>query len=208
MCGRFVLITDLNDIQADFRLQEVHGSFSPNRNITPGQQVCAVIRQAEKNILVLLKWGLVPSWAKDPSTGRRMFNARAETIDQKPSFKNAFQKRRCLIISDGFYEWKQEGAKKIPYYFNLKSGKPFGFAGLYETWTAPDGKQLHTCAIITTAPNELILPIHDRMPVIFPKDQEQEWIDNERYDREGLLSLLRPYPAEDMDCQAGMGPVK
>jgi putative SOS response-associated peptidase YedK len=207
MCGRFVLITTLNVIQKNFDVQENLGSFNPSWNITPGQSIPVIVRHKSKNSLILLQWGLIPYWAKDQSIGNRMFNARAETIDQKPSFRSAFKKRRCLIIADGFYEWKAEGKQKIPLYFYLKSGKSFGFAGLYEIWISPDGKQINTCTVITTAPNELIQPIHDRMPVIVPKDMEQIWIDNEKHDKAALFSILKPYPAEEMNHQTGMGSI-
>ena len=134
MCGRFVLISDLSVITEYFDIQEVLASFSPSRNVSPGQHIPAVIRRDDKKNLVTFLWGLIPSWSKDSSIGAKLINARAETVNEKPSFKNALQKRRCLIIADGFYEWENEGKKKIPYYFSLKSGKPFGFAGLYESW--------------------------------------------------------------------------
>ena len=201
MCGRFVLISDLSVITKEFDIQEVSASFTPSRNVSPGQYVPAVIRRDDKNILASFLWGLIPFWAKDPSIGAKLINARAETIAQKPSFKNAFAKRRCLIVADGFYEWKQEGQKKIPYYFFLKSGQPFGFAGLYDTWLAPDKKPVDTCTIITTQANELVSPIHDRMPVIVTKEQEKIWLDNRITDPSRLLEILKPSPAQQMACK-------
>ena len=201
MCGRFVLISDLSVIAEDFDIQEISASFSPSRNVSPGQQIPAVIRRDNKNILATFLWGLIPSWAKDPSIGARLINARAETVNEKSSFKNAFRQRRCLIVADGFYEWKNEGKKKIPYYFYLKSGKPFGFAGLYESWLAPEKKTVETCTIITTQANSLIQPIHGRMPVIIPGNQEEIWLKNEVLDTSSLLELLMPYPAEQMECK-------
>jgi len=130
-----------------------------------------------------------------------MFNARAETIAEKPSFKVAFKKHRCLIIADGFYEWLKQGKVRKPFHFRLKSGSPFGFAGLHESWTSPDNQQINTCTIITTEPNELINPIHDRMPVIIPKDFESTWMDPENLNQSELLSILNPYPAEDMKME-------
>jgi putative SOS response-associated peptidase YedK len=149
---------------------------------------------------------LIPSWSKDPSIANKLINARAETVDKKPSFRDAFKKRRCLIVADGFYEWKKEGKSKVPLYFYLKSGRPFGFAGLYETWTSPGKKEISTCAIITTDANELIKPIHDRMPVILPKDKERVWLDSDVVDASLLLSILKPYPASEMSYKSGMGP--
>jgi len=133
--------------------------------------------------------------------GNRMFNARSETIAEKPSFRNAFRKRRCLIVADGFYEWQKTGRMRKPFLFRLKSGKPFGFAGLYESWEAPDRQPIHTCTIITTQPNELIKPIHDRMPVIVPTEQQAIWMNPENQNQKVLLSLLQPCPAEWMDMQ-------
>ncbi|MBM4315819.1 MAG: SOS response-associated peptidase, partial [Deltaproteobacteria bacterium] len=127
-----------------------------------------------------------------------MFNARAETVAEKPGFRKAFQNRRCLVVADGFYEWQTSGKVKTPFYFSLKSGRPFGFAGLYETWRSPQGEALRTCTIITTEPNELVRSVHDRMPVIVQKDLETPWIDPLNHDRDMLLSLLTPYPPDEM----------
>jgi putative SOS response-associated peptidase YedK len=198
MCGRFVLLTNLSVIIKSFDIQNVVCEYSPGNNISPGQQIAAVLRKDDQNSLVCYQWGLIPSWAKDPSIGNRMFNARAETIAEKPSFKNAFQKRRCLIPADGFYEWQKLGKVKKPLRFSLKSGEPFGFAGLYETWISPEQKPVNTCTIITTAANELTLPIHDRMPVILSKDNEAAWIDPDNHDQKELLSILKPYTSNEM----------
>ena len=206
MCGRFVLISDLSIISEYFNIQEASASFTPNWNVSPGQHIPAVIRREDKNILATFLWGLIPSWSKDPSIANKLINARAETVDKKPSFRDAFKKRRCLIIADGFYEWKKEGKSKIPQYFYLKSGQPFGFAGLYETWTSPDKKEINTCTIITTDANELINPVHDRMPVILPRDKERLWLDSDLVEASTLLSILKSYPAEEMNYKSGMGP--
>ena len=197
MCGRFILLTDLSVIVETFRIGEVAAEYQPESNISPGRQISAVIRDEDVNKLVRFRWGLIPSWAKDPSIGNRMFNARAETLAEKPSFKQAFRKRRCLIVADGFYEWQKSGRTKQPFYFSLRSEEPFGFAGLYETWMGPDRQQVHSCTIITTEPNDLIRPIHDRMPVILPKDREADWIGGNP-DPERLKSMLTPYPSEEM----------
>ncbi|MEE9911643.1 MAG: SOS response-associated peptidase [Deltaproteobacteria bacterium] len=204
MCGRFVLITDLAAIARDFDVPGVSVSFSPSRNISPGQQIPAVIRRGNQNVLVPYGWGLIPCWCKDPSIGAKLVNARAETINEKPSFKNAFVSRRCLIPADGFFEWKKEGGKKIPYYFFLKSGRPMGFAGLYETWIAPDKKPVHTCTIITTKPNAIVEPIHDRMPVIVPEVAREIWLNPNIKDPARLCDLLKPYPAGEMNIS---GPI-
>lgn len=206
MCGRFVLVTDLKNIQKNFNVQEVFCQYQPSWNIAPSQLIPAIIHHDGKNLLVGFRWGLIPSWSKDPSIAEKMFNARAETVDKKPSFRDAFKKRRCLIVADGFYEWKKEGNKRMPLYYYLKSGRPFGFAGLYETWLSPDKKEIKTCIIITTAANELIAPVHDRMPVILSGDQEKIWLNNDNADIIKLLSLLKPFSAEEMTCKPGLGP--
>ncbi|PKN10483.1 MAG: hypothetical protein CVU72_01040 [Deltaproteobacteria bacterium HGW-Deltaproteobacteria-7] len=206
MCGKFVLITDLKNIQNNFNIQNVLYEHQPSWNISPGQLIPAVIHHNGKNQLVCFRWGLIPSWSKDPSMAHKLINARAETVDKKPSFRDAFKKRRCLIVADGFYEWKREGNKKMPLYYYLKSGRPFGFAGLYETWITPDKKQINTCTIITTSANELIAPVHDRMPVILSNDQEKVWLGSNPSDVPALLSLLKPYPADEMNFTPGIGP--
>lgn len=201
MCGRFILLTDLPVIAESFGIAEIACPCEPDRNITPGRSVAAVIRDGV-NQLVGLRWGLIPSWAKDPAIGNRMFNARAETLAEKPSFSEAFRRRRCLVVADGFYEW-QKGTG-TPFLFSLKAGRPFGMAGLYETWCPPGGKPVLTCTIITTTPNELILPVHDRMPVIVEKGSEARWLDPHCCSPAGLVSLLKPYPAEEMAMSAAI----
>jgi putative SOS response-associated peptidase YedK len=201
MCGRFVLITDLSAIAEEFGVRDVSVQFSPSRNVSPGQHIPALIRRDNQNMMVAYLWGLIPFWAKDPSIGAKLFNARAETVAQKPSFKNAFLRRRCLIPSDGFYEWKTEGKKKIPYTFSLKSGAPLVYAGLYEQWIAPDKKTVETCTIITTQANSVVEPVHDRMPVIVPKVAQELWLNPEIKEPSRLLDILKPYPADEMICK-------
>lgn len=198
MCGRFILLTDLSVIVESFRIGGVAAEYKTVNKISPSQEITAVIRKDDQNSLVNFRWGLIPSWSKDPSIGSRMFNARAETIAEKPSFKNAFQKRRCLIPVDGFYEWQKLGKEKKPLRFSLKSGDPFGLAGLYETWISPEQRPLQTCTIITTEPNDLMRPIHDRMPVIVKKEQEAFWIDPDNQNQRELMSILKPYPVDEM----------
>jgi putative SOS response-associated peptidase YedK len=206
MCGRFALVSDEAAISERFAVRERSYDFRPNWNVTPGQYIPSVIHRDGRNVLASFLWGLIPSWAKDPSIGSKLINARAETIDSKPSFRSAFSKRRCLIVADGFYEWKKEGARKIPFYYHLKSKEPFGLAGLYETWTSPDKKEIQSCTIITTEANKLIASIHDRMPVIVPKKGEHVWISDRTEDEAMLLSILQPYPADEMNYKIGMGP--
>jgi putative SOS response-associated peptidase YedK len=150
----------------------------------------------------LLRWGLIPSWAKDPSMGDRMINARAETVAEKPSFRRALQKRRCLVLADGFYEWRKEGKTKTPMYIRLRSHEPFGFAGLWETWKSPEGEAIHSCTVITTTPNSLMESIHNRMPVILSREGESSWLDRAIETPERLLPLLIPYSANAMEAYA------
>lgn len=199
MCGRFTRTTNLIDIANEFGVEEITADLDPSYNIAPTQQVAVILTDDTKR-LVQVRWGLVPSWAKDISIGNKMINARAETITEKASFRNAFKKRRCLVVADGFYEWQRVGTSKQPVYIHLKGGKPFGFAGLYEFWKSPEGEQVVTCAIITTTANKLMEPIHERMPVIIPKEDENRWLDPQTADPAALTKLLKPYPAEAMEA--------
>jgi putative SOS response-associated peptidase YedK len=197
MCGRFTLTTDLDRLAEHFAFHAAKLSYTPRYNVAPSQPVLTLI-DAQEHRAGFLRWGLIPSWAKDPGIGDRMINARAETVAEKPSFRRALQKRRCLVLADGFYEWKKEGKKKTPMYIALKSHQPFGFAGLWETWKSPEGEPIHSCTIITTTPNSLMESIHNRMPVILPREAETRWLDRTVEDPQSLLSLLTPYPAEAM----------
>jgi putative SOS response-associated peptidase YedK len=197
MCGRFTLTLDPGELKEDLNLGEITFEYQPRYNVAPTQPVAAV-RDAQTRNIELLRWGLIPSWAKDITIGDRLINARSETLTEKPSFKNAFAKRRCLILADGFYEWHQGGSgPKIPYYFKLKSGKPFAFAGLWEFWRSPEGDELRTCTIITTAANELVAQHHQRMPVILPVTGLHSWLALQTPAAD-LQHLLAPYPAEEM----------
>jgi len=198
MCGRFLLITDLSVVAQSFGAADASLPFLPERNIHPGRHIPAVIRTAGGNRLASFLWGLVRFWAKDPSIGARLINARAETIAEKPSFQNAFRKRRCLIPADGFYEWKKDGTPKKLFQFGLKSKEPFVFAGLYERWAPAGQKPLDTCTIITTRANEVVAPVHDRMPVIVPKAGQDLWLNPEIQNPALLAEVLKPYPAREM----------
>jgi len=201
VCGRFVRQILVDAIIDEFGVEEVSCDLNPSYNVAPTQQVAVIIEDGLKK-LVSVRWGLVPYWAQDLSGGSKLINARAETINQKAAFKEAFQWRRCLVVADGFYEWRKNGAIREPIFIRLKNGRSFGFAGLYENWISPGGENIRTCTIITTEPNEIMRPIHDRMPVIVPKDQEDRWLDPDCQDLETLLPILRPYPAEEMEtCQ-------
>jgi putative SOS response-associated peptidase YedK len=207
MCGRFILLTDLSVIVDSFRVGEVATDYKTGNNISPGQQISAIIRDQDINKLVSFRWGLIPAWAKDPAIGNKMFNARAESVAEKPSYRDAFKKRRCLIVADGFYEWEKINRIKKPLLFSLKSGEPFALAGLYESWTSPEKKVIRTCTIITTEPNDLLCPIHDRMPVIVPADRQDFWIDAHTQNQKALLSILAPYPSDGMKMSEGFMPI-
>ena len=198
MCGRFTLIVDPDELQEAFGLADSPpAGLAPRYNIAPSQPV-AVIANGESRKLELFQWGLIPSWAKDPKIGNRMINARAETLAEKPSFRAALKRRRCLILADGFYEWKREGKSKTPMYIQLKDGGLFAFAGLWEVWKSPDESLIKSCAIITTTPNALIEKIHDRMPVILPPKAYDLWLTAGDLPYEQSLPLLKPFAALQM----------
>ncbi|HJP18319.1 MAG TPA: SOS response-associated peptidase [Nitrospinota bacterium] len=198
MCGRFSLNCNTSDIVKEFNVDKALAELKPSYNIAPSQMVAAIINDGS-NCLVQFKWGLIPSWAKDRAIGNKMINARGETLSEKPSFKNALKKNRCLIIADGFYEWKKEGKQKIPFYIRLKTKKPFGFAGLFDKWISPDGKEIKSCAIVTTQSNKLLKPVHHRMPVIIPKDKEGLWLDPAIEDIKETLPILNSYSSDEME---------
>jgi putative SOS response-associated peptidase YedK len=199
MCGRFVLMTVGRDIAEHFQLSE-EPELEPRYNIAPTQMV-AVVRldpETTRRELRLVKWGLIPSWAKDTSIGSRLINARAETVADKPAFRAAFKYRRCLVPADGFYEWKRVERKRQPYFFGSADKKPFAFAGLWERWEGPDGEAIESCTVLTTDSNELLRPIHDRMPVILKVEDYDLWLDPTVKKPELLKPLLKPYPSEEM----------
>ncbi len=202
MCGRFTLIVDINTVARAFGVDPNPAlQTSPRYNIAPTQDIVVVLRDEEKAHLDMMRWGLIPAWAKDESVGSRMINARAETLAEKPSFKRLLQSRRCLIVSDGFYEWKQEHGSKTPMYITLKEKDPFAFAGLWDAWKSPDGQVIRTCTIVTTEPNDLLAGIHNRMPVILAPEMRDMWLDPAEREAAALLPLLAPYPATDMEAR-------
>lgn len=206
MCGRFTNRAKSEQIKKEFKAGNKNSvSFEPRYNIAPTQMIDVVLETEQERILSHLKWGLVPSWSKDPDIGNRMINARAETITEKPSFREAFRKRRCIIPASGFYEWKKasNGNAKQPFYFYLNEKDVFGFAGLYEEWLDKQtGELLETCTIITTEANEVLKPVHDRMPVILHSKDYDEWLDKEMKDTERLQNLLKPYAATEMSSHS------
>ena len=196
MCGRYSLYADYRTLLDRFGIEESsieETDYTASYNIAPSQEVLAVVNDGTKNRLGFLKWGLIPPWAKDAKIGYKMINARAETAAEKPSFRHAFKKKRCIILADSFYEWQRTDEGKIPMLVKLKSGEPFAFAGLWESWKSPDGKTVNTCTILTTGANELMGTIHDRMPVVLSKEGEKIWLDPRIEDPEVLGKLLKPF---------------
>jgi len=198
MCGRYTLATPAEWIRDSFEL-DFTPELGPRYNIAPTQDAPVFLLRDGRRRLEWLRWGLVPSWARDASVGNRMINARAETVREKPAFRNAFRQRRCLVPADGFYEWRRIGALKIPMRFRRRDRCPFAFGGLREHWTGPDGNALHTFTILTTEANELVRPIHDRMPLVLDPRHYALWLDADA-DPERVAELLRPDPLPDFEA--------
>ena len=205
MCGRFTNAAKPENYKKEFKVGRLNPDIHKIRyNIAPTQMIEAVRAEEEDApVLDLLKWGLVPSWSKDTSFASNTINARAETLSEKPSFRDAFKKRRCIIPASGFYEWQKKGlggrGAKQPFYFYLKEKDVFGFAGLWEEWLDKDsGELLETCTIITTAANAVLEPIHERMPVILKPEDYEQWLDPQENNTDRLQKLLIPYPADEM----------
>ena len=201
MCGRFARYDDEKDLVERFNFSNPSGILFEKRfNIAPTQTVPVILLENDNRVIKLMRWGLVPFWAKDPTIGNRLINARAETITEKASFKTPLKKNRCLVPASGFYEWKKDERikTKIPIYFRLKNEQPFAFAGIWDDWKKPEGDRLLTFTIITTMANELMKPIHDRMPVILHSNDESKWLDPELIDLDSLVTLLIPYPSDLM----------
>ncbi|MCB9689544.1 MAG: SOS response-associated peptidase [Alphaproteobacteria bacterium] len=199
MCGRFALTAPASTIAEVFQV-DVLPDVLPRYNIAPTNEVACVVREGDDNVMKTFRWGLIPSWAKDRKMAYKTINARAETVASKPAFRSAFKRRRILILADGFYEWERSDPKnKVPHLIQLREGKPFGMAGLWERWTDPEtGEDVYSCTVVTTGPNDLMNGIHDRMPVILPEESWSTWLDPEVQDPARLSELLVPYPAEDM----------
>ena len=199
MCGRYSLKADLEDVQRRFEFIANDLTYSPRYNIAPTQPVLAVTN-SEGRRASYMRWGLIPSWAKSASVGNRLINARAETVAERNSFRTALIRRRCLVLADGFYEWQRAGNTKRPMRIVMSSGEPFAFADLWDAWRDLNGEIVRSCTIITTEANELLRPIHNRMPVILPPGMESFWLDHEVEDSGVLSSTLVPHPGEEMEA--------
>jgi len=198
MCGRFTLTVSPEELQAAFPNFHIPGDIPPSYNIAPSQPIPVVVNDGD-NKLDFYRWGLIPSWTKAENFGKfTLINARSETIAEKASFKSSFRRRRCLILTDGFFEWSKStsGKSKTPYYFTHKDQSPFAFAGIWDLWNSPEGDSLRSACIITTTPNAIVKPIHDRMPVILPPEKYSEWLKPEEGQPEDFQSLLTSYPAD------------
>jgi putative SOS response-associated peptidase YedK len=203
MCGRFTATFEFSDIRVRWNLDRDLPKYTPRFNIAPEQMsltIPVIVRYKGGNECRLMHWGLIPHWAADPTIGNRMINARAETLTELPSFKPLVDRRRCIIPADGFYEWRKEGKRKAPMWVYLTSRQLFGLAGLWDVWRKPDGKRVESFTIITTEPNELVRPVHNRMPVILRPEDEEQWLDVSRTSFAKARSLLEPYPEELMDA--------
>jgi putative SOS response-associated peptidase YedK len=199
MCGRFTLRAAASVIAEQFALFDAL-ELEPRYNIAPSQPLAAVrLSPQGQRELAWLRWGLVPRWAKEPSIGNRLINARAETVAAKPAFRDAFRHRRCLVVADGFFEWQGSGRGKQPYFIHRRDDRPFAFAALWESWSPAEGSSLETCTLITGEPNAVTRPIHDRMPVILAPDDYARWLDPQQPVEE-LQSLLAPFAAEAMEA--------
>lgn len=199
MCGRFTVTAEGDVVKSDFGLHEVPAGYQPRFNVAPMQDVLAVIHDGARPRAGWMRWGLVPAWAADASIGAKMINARSETIDQKSAFREAFEKRRCLIVADSFYEWQKIGNVKVPMRIRLRGGGLFAFAGLWERWSRGGSDPLITCTILTTTPADSIASIHDRMPVILDPEDYGQWLSRDA-DPDSLKPLLRPYDGGELEA--------
>ncbi len=196
MCGRYTIFTEPRRLMERFQAEWPDAPWQPRYNAAPTQPLPVLLNDGTRRIR-LLRWGLIPHWAEDPTIGHRLINARAETLTQRPSFREAFRRRRCLVLADGFYEWQRTPRGRTPYWIGLKDHEPFAFAGLWDRWEGPEGEVIESFTIITTAANERVAPIHDRMPVILLPEHEAIWLDDTA-GPQAWREILRPYPADRM----------
>jgi putative SOS response-associated peptidase YedK len=199
MCGRYTLTTPAERLAEEFGFKDSSVELSQSYNVAPTQGVAAVLEEGGGRYLEVLRWGLIPPWADDPQIGSRMINARSETAPEKPSFRRAFRERRCLIPADGFYEWQRTNGAKQPFYIHMEDGRPFAFAGLWESWGRGGEGEIRTCTILTTGANAVVGEIHERMPVIVAPDAYDVWLDPAS-ERDELTGLLAPYPEDEMEA--------
>lgn len=202
MCGRFTLRASPAEIAEAFELlRDLSEWERPRFNIAPTQSILAVRAGDEGREAARMRWGLIPSWAKDTKLAASMINARAETVAEKPAYRAAFKRRRCLVPVSGFYEWRRDGKSKVPYLISLRNEELFAFAGLWEKWKSPDGELVESCTVLTTSPNELMSTIHDRMPVILKPADYGVWLDPQLDDAGALSTLLVSYPSDEMQAE-------
>lgn len=199
MCGRYVM-ADVTELSERFQLRRLPAELFPHYNVAPGQRMPVVVAEGDGRAAQLMRWGLIPSWAKDPKIGSRTINARSDGLADKPSFRTPFRRQRCIVPASGFYEWMKAGSRKTPYFIHRKDRKLLGFAGLWDRWRDPLGHDLLSYSIITTTPNELVAPLHNRMPAILKHDDEEAWLDPDNHDTDFLATLLKPYPAEALEA--------
>lgn len=199
MCGRYTL-TSIDGLVEEFGLIQEPLDFTPRFNIAPTQVVPVIDnRPRDQRVLTSMRWGLIPYWAKDPAIGNKLINARRETVAEKPAFRDAMRRRRCLVVADGFYEWKRDGKNKTPMYVRRSCHAPMAFAGLWERWRTPDGKVLHSFTIITTDANELMAPVHDRMPVIVDRADHERWLEPAALPPHALDDILATPPSQGLE---------
>lgn len=198
MCGRFAIAYTMGLLARFGVKQEIEG-LEPRFNVAPTQMVPIVISESP-NQAVMMRWGLIPFWAKDQKIGNRLINARAENLKKSPAYRTSFKSRRCIVPATGFYEWKKAGDEKAPYYVHMKDDSPFGLAGLYDRWKNPKGEEVLSFTIVTTVPNKLLAPIHNRMPVILRKGHEDLWLRKGPLDEEEVVPVFRPYPVRPMEA--------
>lgn len=198
MCGRFAITETLIRLISRFNFDAEDFEYIKRYNIAPSQAVPIILFRDGKRKMEMLKWGLVPFWAKEPKIGNKMINVRAESVKTKPGFKKSVRRRRCLVPATGFFEWERKGKEKIPYYIYLENEEPFAMAGIWDRWEDSDGNELETFAIITCVPNGLVENLHDRMPVILLPEDEEQWLDPKIQDEKNVIHLLKPYPADKM----------
>ncbi len=199
MCGRYTVTSSPETLRTLFGYEE-EPDFPPRYNVAPGQPIAIIRLTGGKRQFALVRWGLLPSWVKDPRTFALLINARGETVLEKSAFRAAMKRRRCLIPADGFYEWQDDGGRKRPFFIHAKSGAPLAFAGLWETWIGTNGEELETAAIVTTRANQMLAPIHDRMPVIVPPEAFDLWLDCANVDAQTAAVLITPAPEDLLEA--------